>query len=206
MKEPIIHGIFPCPVMFSNLERSLTDKEIVAFNHFGKNIRNNEGNTTSVDNYVLKHKDLQDIKDFIQSYIDTYIEKVIIPRTKVDLYITQSWLNYTKAGQYHHVHTHPNSVISGVFYINATQGDKITFSKQTRDMILEFETDDFQLFNSKSWFFDVSSNNIVLFPSTLQHRVETLDQKKTDVRISLAFNTFLKGHAGDNNGLTELIL
>ena len=145
-------------------------------------------------------------RSFIQSNINTYIEKVIIPRTKVDLYITQSWLNYTKAGQYHHVHTHPNSVISGVFYINATQGDKITFSKQTRDMILEFETDDFQLFNSKSWFFDVSSNNIVLFPSTLQHRVETLDQKKTDVRISLAFNTFLKGHAGDNNNLTELIL
>ena len=115
-------------------------------------------------------------------------------------------MNYTKAGQHHHIHTHPNSVISGVFYINATQGDRITFSKQVKDMILEFETDDFQLFNSKSWFFEVNTNDIVLFPSTLQHRVETLDEKKTDVRISLAFNTFLKGHVGDSKSLIELIL
>jgi uncharacterized protein (TIGR02466 family) len=206
MKEPIIQGIFPCPVMFSKLERSLSDKEIAAFNHFGKDVRSNEGNTTSVDNYVLKHKDFKPLKSFIQSHIDAYVKKVIIPKTKVELYITQSWINYTKAGQFHHVHTHPNSVISGVFYINATQGDKITFSKQTTDMILEFETDDFQLFNSKSWYFEVNTNDIVLFPSTLQHRVETLDQKKTDVRISLAFNTFLKGHVGDNRNLTELII
>jgi hypothetical protein len=33
-------------------------------------------------------------------------------------YITQSWLNYTETNQYHHKHEHPNSLVSGVFYVN----------------------------------------------------------------------------------------
>lgn len=204
-KEPEINAIFPVPVLKTQLGRSLTEKEISAFNFFGKNIRDNTGNTTSVDNYVLEHDDLQDLKSDFHHYINFFVKKIIIPKTDVELYITQSWLNYTKAGQNHHLHSHPNSVISGVFYINAV-GDKITFHRKDRDYILDFETDKYELFNSKSWFFEVKTNEIFLFPSTLQHNVETVDDKRKDVRVSLAFNTFFKGHVGDNRNLTELKL
>jgi hypothetical protein len=44
--------------------------------------------------------------------------------------LTQSWLNYTKPGQFHHKHAHPNSFISGVLYMKAArQRDKIYFYK-----------------------------------------------------------------------------
>ena len=204
-KEPEINAIFPVPVLKSDLGRSLTDKEVKAFNEFGKNIRTNMGNMTSVDNYVLEHDDLQDLKADFLHHINVFVEKIIIPKTKFELYITQSWLNYTKAGEHHHLHTHPNSIISGVFYINAI-GDKITFNRRDTNYILDFETDNFQLFNSKSWFFEVKTNEIYLFPSTLQHNVETRDSKRNDVRISLAFNTFFKGEVGSNLNLTELKL
>jgi uncharacterized protein (TIGR02466 family) len=204
-KEPEINAIFPTPVLKSQLERGLSDKEIKAFNDFGKDIRTNTGNMTSVSNYVLEHDDLQDLKAFFQHYLNVFVEKIIIPKTEFKLYITQSWLNYTKDGEYHHLHTHPNSVISGVFYISAV-GDKIIFNRKDPNYILDFETDNFQLFNSKSWFFEVKTNELFLFPSTLQHNVETRDNKKNDVRVSLAFNTFFKGHVGDNRNLTELKL
>ena len=204
-KEPEINAIFPTPVLKSKLERSLSDKEVAAFNHFGKDTRSNMGNVTSVNNYVLEHDDLQQLKLFFQHYINVFVEKIIIPKTDVELYITQSWLNYTKDGEYHHLHTHPNSVISGVFYISAL-GDKITFNRRDTNYILDFETEKYELFNSKSWFFEVNTNEIYLFPSTLQHNVETRDSKRNDVRISLAFNTFFKGHVGDNRNLTELKL
>lgn len=202
-KEPEINAVFPVPVLKNELGRSLTDKEISAFNFFGKNIRDNKGNTNSVDNYVLEHDDLQVLKLDFNRYINYFVKKIIIPKTDVELYITQSWLNYTKAGQYHHLHSHPNSVLSGVFYINAID-DKITFHRKDHDYIFEFETDKYELFNSRSWFFEVKTNDIFLFPSTLQHNVETVDDKRKDVRISLAFNTFFRGHVGDNVKLTEL--
>ncbi len=48
------------------------------------------------------------------------------------------------------------------------------------------------------------NNNLILFPSSLTHMVETKEGNNT--RISLAFNVFIKGIIGDNKNLTELIL
>lgn len=205
-RDSEIHGIFPTPVMKSQLDRALTSKEMAVFDAFAKNTRKNDGNTTSINNYVLEHDDLKDLKEFIQYYIDSFIQRIVMPKTNVNLYVTQSWVNYTKAGQYHHIHNHPNSVISGVFYINAVN-DKIHFhNKKTPNYILDFETDNYELFNSKSWFFEVKTNDIFLFPSTLDHNVETLDGNREDVRISLAFNTFFKGFVGGEESLTALKL
>ena len=204
-KDIEVNGIFPVPVVKAELNRQLSAKEIAVFSDFAKDTRTNEGNTTSVNNYVLEHDDLQDLKSYIQHYINTFVEKIIIPKTDVELYITQSWINYTKAGQFHHLHNHPNSVVSGVFYISAFN-DKITFHRKDRNFIIELDTNKYELFNSKSWFFEVKTNDIYLFPSTLQHNVETVDDKRNHVRVSLAFNTFFKGHIGDNLNLTELKL
>ena len=205
-KDGEILGIFPTPVIKSELDRPLTKKEIAAFDSFATETRQNQGNLISINTQVLEHVDLKDLKVFIQHHINFFVERIIIPKTNVELYITQSWMNYTKAGQYHHIHTHPNSVLSGVFYINAVD-DKIFFhNKKTPTYILEFETDNYELFNSKSWFLYAKTNDMFLFPSTLEHEVKTLDDKREDVRISLSFNTFFKGEVGSNLNLTELKL
>jgi uncharacterized protein (TIGR02466 family) len=119
-------------------------------------------------------------------------------------FITQSWLNYTEPGQSHPKHAHPNSVISGVMYINADENtDKIFFFRemyqQIRPAIRECN-----IFNSESWNFPVKTSRLVLFPSHLFHMVETKEGDNT--RVSLAFNTFLKGVIGDEDDLAELRL
>jgi quercetin dioxygenase-like cupin family protein len=57
--------------------------------------------------------------------------------------------------------------------------------------------------NSDSWWFNVKPGGIVAFPSNLTHRVENVEADET--RISIAFNTFVKGILGDNKSLTEFI-
>jgi hypothetical protein len=52
---------------------------------------------------------------------------IICPKNNIELYITQSWLNYTEENQYHHRHEHPNSVVSGVLYFDSDKKDMIKY-------------------------------------------------------------------------------
>lgn len=197
-----LHGIFPTPVMFDSFSRAFTKKEMKFVNSLEQ--RPNQGNTTSVDNYVLRNKELSDINSFIQKCLNKYLKQVYAPRHDVSLYVTQSWFNYTKPGEYHHKHEHPNSFVSGVLYMNAdVEKDKIYFYRNGYQQ-LKLPTDNFNPFNSESWYFTVSTGNIVLFPSGLTHMVETVQAEGT--RISLAFNTFFDGYVGEENDLTGLRL
>jgi hypothetical protein len=149
MKEPIIHSLFPTPVFFSSLERKLTPLETKFLNKKEKDTYNNEGNITSNDNYVLNEKPFLNLKNELDLKVKEYFDKIICPSNKVKPYITQSWLNYTKRNQYHHKHQHPNSLVSGVFYINADEKlDKIKFFKEDYQPI-KLEIKEYNLFNSQ---------------------------------------------------------
>jgi hypothetical protein len=94
--------------------------------------------------------------------------------------------------------------VSGVLYINSDeQNDKIKFFNDSY-RTLRLELKEYNIWNSKSWWFPVKTGDIILFPSSLTHMVET--KQGTNTRISLAFNVFIKGTIGNNKSLTELIL
>ncbi len=202
--EANINGIFPTPIYISRLERELKSKELLFIDKIKLDVHNNEGNKTSNDNYILNNKAFKNLKDELDLRVQDYFDKVISPANKVTPYITQSWLNYTETNQYHHKHAHPNSLVSGVFYINCNEKhDKIKFFNEKYKPI-KLETKEWNLWNSESWWFSVKTGDIILFPSSLTHMVETKQGDNT--RISLAFNIFIKGIVGDNKSLTELIL
>jgi len=202
--EASIHSIFPTPIYISKLNRELTNKELSFIDKTKLDIYKNQGNTTSNDNYILNNKLFKDLKTDLDLRVKDYFDKVISPSNNITPYITQSWLNYTETNQYHHKHQHPNSLVSGVFYINSNEEhDKITFFNDTYKTIKP-EIKDWNIWNSESWWFSVKSGDIILFPSSLAHMVET--KKGTNTRISLAFNVFVKGTIGKNKDLTELII
>jgi uncharacterized protein (TIGR02466 family) len=198
----MIENLFPTPVGFYELDKPVTEKEL----QFIKDLetRANDGNTTSVDNYLLKSKEMKRIAAFIDKSVQDYFQAVYAPKHKVKPYVTQSWSNYTNKGQYHHKHAHPNSFISGVFYVAADPAkDRIFFYKDGYQQV-KVTTEDWNQWNSESWWFPVETGKIVLFPSNLTHMVETVQSE--DTRISIAFNTFLEGVIGDSQNLTELLL
>jgi len=205
MTEPIIHSIFPTTVTFHNLGRDFTQEEKDFFTEMGKTRVHNMGNVASADNYLMKHEVMKDINASILKAVNHYIDTIIQPITKVEPYVTQAWLNFTEPGQYHHKHEHPNSFISGVLYINAEENvDKITLYDSIGYQQLKLYPKEHTWHNSSSWWFNVKTADIIVFPSSLTHMVE--QTKSGDTRVSLAFNTFLKGHLGNNFELTELNL
>jgi len=202
-----IHGIFPCPVYITKRDTNLSPKEEKEIRKIVKEgMHKNTGNSDSINSNIFNGK-LKKIKQFCEQHIKTYVEQSINPKEELDFYITQSWLNITKPGEFHHVHSHQNSIISGVFYISTEEDDKITFTDPNFKIkeLIKFELEDFNLFNSTNWFFPSITNELILFPSWLEHRVEPNEKATTD-RISIAFNTFVRGTLGRRKELTELIL
>ena len=78
------------------------------------------------------------------------MDNIVQPKYDTTCYVTQSWLNWTEPGGFHHSHYHPNSFISGVFYINANgSSDRIDFSKERHDHF-DIEAGEYNLYNSKT--------------------------------------------------------
>ena len=205
MKEPVINNLFPTPIYTTKIDRPFTKQELKFVDEQKKHCDKNQGNLNTKDSYILNKKEFKNIKKFLDKCCKDYLNRIICPKNNVELYITQSWLNYTEANQYHHKHEHPNSVISGVLYFDSNiKNDKILFSHPTVYQQIKPEVDKFNLWNSTTWFFPVETGNLFMFPSSTTHQVETKQGNNT--RISLAFNTFYKGSVGSNTQLTELIL
>ncbi len=203
--QPRIESLFPTPVFFDTFYRALTTEEI----SFAKNValRKNVQNSSSTETYVLKQPLFNELGKWIEQRAKEYFHNIFQPSGTVDLYITQSWINHSQIGEEHHVHAHPNSIISGVFYIDADPAvDKITFLKTiTKD--IDIIPKDYNMFNSNTWYYSVGTNMLVIFPSTLKHTVEkVLPSNLRQTRISLSFNTFIKGHINPGIELSELIL
>ena len=204
MIESNINGIFPTPIYISKLNKELTPLELKFVDKNKKDFYKNDGNITSNNNYILNEKPFANIKKELDLRVQDYFDKVISPANNITPYITQSWLNYTETNQYHHKHAHPNSLVSGVFYINCHEEyDKIKFFNDTYQTIKP-EIKEYNIWNSQSWWFSVKTGDVILFPSSLTHMVETKQGDNT--RISLAFNVFIKGTVGNNKNLTELHL
>jgi uncharacterized protein (TIGR02466 family) len=196
-----IHNLFPTPVGFFNFDRKLTDQEISYINSL--ETRPNAGNTTSKNNMVLHNKELILLRSFIEDSVSEYFKKTLNPKHNVNLRLTQSWCNFSYPGQFHHRHAHPNSFISGVFYIKTNPTDKIMFFRSGWNQI-KLPPNEWNQYNSESWWFEATEGKLILFPSSLEHMVPNVEGD--DIRISLSFNTFPVGMIGEEVDLTGLTL
>lgn len=198
-----IESLFPKPIGFSKLETGISE-DLLNFCKIGKEKSYySGGNMSSEEKYVLNQPEFSELKSFCDEKANEYFQKVFAPSSNCKLKITQSWLNYTKQGQFHHNHSHHNSFISGVFYIDTTVEDKIKFYEDIWDPY-SIHTNQYNIYNSTSWWFPAEKNSLILFPSKLVHGVDGITEKHT--RISLAFNTFFEGTLGDYSHSTELLL
>ena len=195
----VIQALFALPVGMFN--RPLLDEEKSLL--INLETRPNTGNKTSRDNFVLRRSELNNLRIWLEDCVDIYFKTIVNPKHDVALRITQSWVNYSEQGQYHHKHAHPNSFVSGVFYINTNDNDRIYFYRQGFQQI-RFPPNDWNEWNSESWWFEAFEGRLILFPSSLEHMVPVVEGNKT--RVSLSFNTFPVGTVGEEMDLTGLKL
>lgn len=195
--------LFPTPVSWFELGRTITDKELEFITN--QPTRVNVGNTSSINTYILESAELVELKTFFEKSLEQYFQKVYAPKSGTGIRITQSWINYTNPGQYHHKHTHPNSFISGVFYVKTNpETDRIYFCNDNYKQ-LKLDSNKSNIYNTDSWWFNSVAGCLILFPSELPHMVNNTDSQG-DTRISISFNTFPTGTLGSKYELTEVFL
>ena len=122
----------------------------------------------------------------------------------------QSWLSYKHPGQHHSQHSHPSSLISGVFYFGepAEKIPAIKFHKIIGGMNVSYLSpslvaDKRELkYVHKEFSIEFSPGLLLLFPSYLHHSVPLNTSNTT--RCSLAFNMVPTIGLGDETSLTEL--
>lgn len=170
----------------------------------------NTGNLSSKNTNVLSEPIFSDVTKFICDQVFHFAHNIYMyDESKVQFYITQSWLNLTKKNEYHHVHVHSNSIISGVFYIKVQDGDNINLIDKSTNIVgnkklLEIPKKENQsAYSTEVYKLGVEQGDLLLFDSQIPHGVDSID---TDMRISLSFNTFVKGEFGREDNLTFLSL
>jgi uncharacterized protein (TIGR02466 family) len=199
-----IIGIFPQPVYIEQFKRSLSEEENKFIENQKKLTKENVGNFSSIESYVLEKKEMQKLKNDLLLGVNNFINKIICPLNKIEPYITQSWLNWTSKNEFHHSHAHPNSFLSGVFYIDVDEKvDSISFYKGKYDFFKIYnDPKNDNVFNTNMVKLNVKKGMLILFRSHLLHEVSS--KLNENVRISLAFNTFIKGTWGSKSELSEI--
>ena len=152
----------------------------------------NYHNNISTSQTVLDDDNFKKLKEECMKGIHDYFYDVMHVDPVTEIYITESWFNKTETNQTHHRHWHPNSVLSAIIFLSgdAEQGGHTSFITGAYDT-LEFEITEPNLWNSKSWSVEPTVGTMLIFPSSMEHLVQSYTG--TTPRITLSFNTFVKG-------------
>jgi len=203
-------SLFPTGVYKSSI-LTLDDDTVKHINTYA--VRKNQANVYSEDSYCLSSERFSELSAQLAYHLNEYFKFMYKPKGDVSPYITQSWFNWTGKNQSHHRHIHSNSIISGVYYVRTQELDAITFYRENINQAggsvdiglnLSMQTTGYNEFTTGNMDVPVKDGDLILFPSSLQHGVKQRDGD--NLRISIAFNSFVRGKIGDYGQLNELKL
>ena len=152
--------------------------------------------------------DETNLKIWIESKIQDYAKLCLATNQK--LLITQSWtLKNENRESKLFKHTHPNSIISGAYYLkcnNQSSHLKIEAQNCFTPERITWDKDP-SLFRDQPWLWQYFSyppkiGRLYLFPSNLTHYVDP--EIDNDTRCVLSFNTWFNDPIGNVENLTFL--
>ena len=184
-----VYPLFPTVIAKKNLAIEFNEEELTEL-YTTDLFLQGLGNGASFDEHLLENPKYERLKEVCLRYAQDYFTDVM--KYRYPLHITNSWLNVTQENQEHMMHNHTNSMVSGILYLK-TMGSvpSIMFTSNTPTFMLNLQRDEANMLNSMVWELPVEDNCIVLFPSQCFHSVKR--NLSSNERISIAFNTFIKG-------------
>lgn len=187
-------NMFAVPLYRASLGRAFSDEEMQFFKTELSDPVQAISNYASKNKKVLNAGPMQSIRAALQSHLNQFFKITFNTTNNVSLQITQSWLTRSQQGDAHHTHTHPNSVISGVLYINLAPRDGINFYRNEDNLWYELIRQQDSYYNALRYFVQTGIGDIILFPSNVRHGVSQVTENID--RVSLSFNTFFSGELG----------
>lgn len=187
-------NMFAVPLYRASLGRAFSDEEMQFFKAELSTPVAAISNYASANKKVLDAAPMQAIRTALQAHLDQFFRITFNTTNDVSLQITQSWLTRSQQGDSHHTHTHPNSVVSGVLYINLAPRDGINFYRNEDNIWYELIRQEDSYYNALRYFVQTSIGDIILFPSNIRHGVNQVTENID--RVSLSFNSFFSGELG----------
>ena len=162
----------------------------------------------SKNSYLLDEPECTELKTYILNSVNEYGKTMGFDYSEYRF--GQSWLSYKHPGQHHTMHTHPNSLISGVFYFGEGSQETPVIRFHKMGVGTNVPTISPKLIDNKKdlkyaqpiFNIEFTPGLLLLFPSYLHHSVPVNNTDK--VRCSLAFNVVPTVGFGDERSLTEL--
>jgi uncharacterized protein (TIGR02466 family) len=196
MSDPVtqknIYPLFATGVYKNKLNITLTNNELAAIYDLNS-AKQILGTKLSNDKFILEQPELHRLKNILLGEIKEYFNSVM--GYEFDIYITNSWCNVAGYNEGQTLHNHANSIVSGIFYLNVNDSQpSITFVNPTPPFLLNMRSQQYNMFNSLEFDIPIEDNTVILFPSQCFHYVKS--NPTNNDRISIAFNTFVKGKIG----------
>ena len=109
--------------------------------------------------------------------------------------ITACWANVNAPGAGHAMHSHPNNLLSGIYYVTTPDGaDTVNFHEpRPQAAIIRPPVTELTADNTDQVVVRVSAGTLLVFPAWLQHSVDT--NQSGEARISVSFNIMLASYA-----------
>ena len=190
MKE--VQNLFPVPILKTKLDYPLDEIEALCQIERSKDstgiIKSNLGGWQS-GNIIYPDSPfffLQDIEKICQE-----IAKDVLKINK-SIFLNNAWININQKDNSNQVHTHPNNILSGVYYVKTPEkcGNIVFrhpgFDMMERDWEEIVSDSDHNVYNSDTWWLPAKTNTLYIFPSWIKHLVGP--NMSDEERISISFN------------------
>lgn len=207
-----VHQLFPVPVYRSTVDvDTLTYHKLINFEWEDPGYQDGSTPThkETAERHILNLPQFSNIRKQVQFHVNRFVFDIIGVEKTHEWEITTSWVNKSAPGDFHSVHWHSNSLISGTFYLNADPDTgAIVFHKDRGFKNLWGDTicidfDHLTDYSTTASAFLPNVGDLLIFPSNLNHGV--LENRSSIDRYSLAFNVFPRGVFG-KGGNSELTL
>ena len=186
----MIDELFSTPIGFYNFDYDLLSIEKWCYSEMHKSDGrecSNSGGWQSND-YTGEDLELTPLKQLYDGirYSSAEFGRILGVRDRPEL--VNLWININPKGSYNKFHIHPDSRISGVFWIKSTNtgnSGPLVFMRENSyalETIAPIETK----YSINRQAYNPLTNNMLLFPSYLPHQV--LPNKSDEDRISISFN------------------
>jgi len=162
----------------------------------------NNGSNSIAQEDLFFHSELF---DWFDECVLAVRDKVGLPKN-LDLPITGCWANKATKLQGHHMHSHLNCILGGVFYLTSHSSGETVFEIPNEwfknvPSTFRFVDDTVAGFNFK---IPPKKSTLLIFPAHLRHSVLAL--KENETRYTVSFNTFFNGEVDNGTSKSRLHL
>ena len=143
----------------------------------------------SLSDLIWRSPIFEDLKKLLDLHVDQFSSELDFDLEGRDLKLEDVWINILAEGGSHSAHLHPNSIISGTFYISMpSETSAIKFEDPRHPMMMASPA---RLANAKEFlkpfiYIKPLVGEILLWESWLRHEVPT--NMSSEERISISFN------------------